>query len=119
MNACFGEAEVELISGQIRSRFSSHVGELNDDFCAPYRQFAGQLCEGLEVCAGFVAQSARHEDDLAVIADNWRAMGKSCDQSLVLLQNLREKHPNCGAEYYMDRVLDLKSRCQRLCEMHS
>ena len=55
-----------------------------------------------------------------------RARGESishlvrvCDEFAARLGRLVEAHPDCGAEHYNNRVLELRSKCLRLQKMHS
>jgi len=65
-----------------------------------------------------VALCVRKEEDLEKIAAWWEAMTKACDEFAGRLAKLSEEHPECGSEFFYDRVLDLRNKCQRLQEMH-
>ena len=67
----------------------------------------------------FAALSARKETDLGLIATTWAMVVKVCDESAKRLNVLVKQHPDCGADAYCDRVLDLRNKCQRLQQMHS
>jgi len=65
-----------------------------------------------------VAICAKKENELSAVSTWWAAMTNVCDLFAARLHELQEKHPNCGAKLFYDRVLDLRNKCQRLAEMH-
>jgi hypothetical protein len=60
----------------------------------------------------------RREEDIDRVAARWGEMVEICEGCLTRLQSLSENHPGCGANLYYDHVLELRSKCQRLREMH-
>ena len=66
-----------------------------------------------------VALCARRQEDLAAVSELWGLMVELCDLSATKLGGVVQKHPQCGAQVYYDRILDLRNRCQRLKMMHS
>jgi hypothetical protein len=66
-----------------------------------------------------VALLVRKEDALDQIARLWGTMVAQCDLFAQKLSNLSQAHPDCGAEFFYDRVLDLRNKYQRLQAMHS
>jgi hypothetical protein len=45
-------------------------------------------------------------------------MVELCDTFGLALNDLAKKHPDCGADSYYDRVLDLRNKCNRLKILH-
>jgi len=100
------------------AEFDRRLSGLPEDLCAPFHDEARQLETELMVLYRATVLCVRREEDIARVAARWGEMVQLCDGSLSRLQKLSEKHPDCGANYYCDRVLELRSKCQRLQEMH-
>jgi len=66
-----------------------------------------------------VVMRVRKETDLSCISTLWESMTLMCDEFAERLHSLTTQHPLCGAEFYYNRVSDLRNKCQRLQEMHS
>src|SRR5438552_6169921 len=98
--------------------FDRRVSVLPDQLCAPFHDEARQLETELLMLYRATVLCVRREEDIDRVAMRWAEMAAICDKSLTRLRKLSEKHPNCGAEIYYDRVLDLKNKCHRLHEMH-
>ena len=90
-----------------------------NELCAPFQTEARQLETELLTIYKFVALSTRRDEDLNSVAKAWGLMVSVCDQSAKGLNTLVQQHPDCGADTYYDRVLDLRNKCQRLQQMHS
>ena len=98
--------------------FDRRVSVLPDELCAPFHDEARQLETELLMLYRATVLCVRREEDIGRVATRWAEMAAICDESLNRLRKLSEKRPNCGAEIYYDRVLDLKNKCHRLHEMH-
>ncbi len=95
------------------------LNEIPADLCAPFYAEAGTLERQLLSVYRTVALCVRKEDNLDVVAEWWGTMVQVCDEFLARLLRLCEEHPASGASIFYDRVLDLRSRCQRLMTLHS
>lgn len=99
--------------------FDRRVAAIPGELHAPFHTEARQLETELLSIYKFAALSARKETDLGQIATAWATVVKVCDESAQRLNALVKQHPDCGADAYCDRVLDLRNKCQRLQQMHS
>jgi len=84
----------------------------------PFNEAAARLEAQLLTIYKFVVQFVRREDDLEKVAGWWGTMVSQCDEFAKRLHQLSLAHPDCGAAFFYDRVLDLRNRCQRLHQMH-
>jgi hypothetical protein len=119
MTECLGESDVNELAQAALTDFDQEVASLSEELCVSFNQAAGQLEAGLLNLYRVVAKLVRKEDDLGRIADWWGTMVSQCDEFAKKLHDLSLAHPACGAGFYYDRVLDLRTRCKRLQQMHS
>jgi hypothetical protein len=119
MTECLGESDVNELAQAALTDFDQEVASLPGDLCVPFNQAAGQLEAGLLIVYRVVAKLVRKEDDLGRIAEWWGTMVSQCDEFAKRLRDLSLAHPACTAEFYYDRVLDLRNKCKRLQQMHS
>ncbi len=119
MQNCLQESDIRAIGEEMLADFERRVARLDNGLCAPFHQEARQLETELLTVYKFIALGARQEPDLARVAALWGLMVEMCDAFGKRLSGLKEHHPDCGAEPYYDRVLDLRNKCRRLQEMHS
>ncbi len=119
MQNCVQESDLRAIGEEVLTDFERRVGSLNKDLCAPFQAEARQLEAELLTIYRFIALGAKREPDLDRVAALWGVMVGLCDEFTKRLSELKERHPYCGADFYHDRVLDLRSKCRRLQEMHS
>lgn len=118
MSACFDAADVLALSRATLDETDRRLSEIPADLCAPFYAEASNLEQQLLGVYRTVALCVRKEDDLDKIAAWWQAMTKACDEFAGRLAKLSKEHPECGSEFFCDRVLDLRNKCQRLQEMH-
>jgi hypothetical protein len=118
MSACFDTADLLALSRATLDETDRRLSEIPADLCAPFYAEASNLEQQLLGVYRTVALCVRKEDDLEKIAALWRAMTEACDEFASRLSRLSQEHPQCGAEFFYDRVLDLRNKCQRLQEMH-
>ena len=118
MSSCFDTADVLELSRATLEEADRRLKEIPGDLCASFNAEAGNLEQQLLQVYRTVALCVRKEDDLNKIAAWWNAMTKACDEFATRLNKLSQEHPQCGAEFFYDRVLDLRNKCQRLQEMH-
>src|SRR5438128_1668227 len=116
---CLGESDLKELAKETLSGFDQRVASIPAELCAPFHMEARQLEAELLGIYRTVVLLVRKEDDLARVAALWKAMVEACDESLGRLRKLAQAHPECGADFYHDRVLDLRSKCHRLHQMHS
>ena len=114
MNSCLAESDLQDLGNEILERFERRVADIPRDLCALFHAEARQLENELLPIYKFVALSTRREQDLGQVAKAWALMVKVCDESAIRLSNLVTQHPDCGADAFCDRVLDLRNKCQRL-----
>jgi len=118
MSACFDTSDILALSRATLDETDRRLSEIPADLCAPFYAEASNLEQQLLGVYRTVALCVRKEDDLEKIAAWWRAMTEACDEFANRLSRLSQEHPQCGAEFFYDRVLDLRNKCQRLQEMH-
>ena len=119
MTECLGESDLNLLAKSTSDEFDREIASLQPELCVPFYQAAMRLEGGLQTIDKFVVRIVRREDDLNKVASWWATMVSQCDMFAGRLHDLSIAHPACGAEFYYDRVLDLRNKCQRLQQMHS
>jgi len=119
VNACFQEDDLAEYSQQALQSFDERVARLPKDLCAPFHEEARVLETELLSLYRVVVLCTKREDDLAKVSAWWGRMVSVCDEFAQRLGALHKTHPYCGAEYYYDRVFDLRNKCQRLQKMHA
>ena len=118
MSACFDTSDILELSRATLEETNRRLSEIPAALCAPFFAEASNLEQQLIGMYRTVARCVRKEDDLDRIAGWWEAMTKVCDEFGGRLAKLCEEHPQCGSEFFYNRVLDLRNKCQRLREMH-
>ena len=118
MSACFDTSDVLALSRATLDEANRRLSEIPADLCAPFFAEASNLEQQLLGVYRTVALCVRKEDELEKIAAWWQAMTKACDEFAGRLAKLCQERPECGSEFFYDRVLDLRNRCHRLQEMH-
>jgi hypothetical protein len=116
---CLPESALKELGDSMLQDFDRRVADTPSTLCAPFNAEGARLEVELLAIYKMVALCVREEQDLTAIAKYWETMVKVCDEFAGRLNRLSEQHPNCGAEFYYDRVLDLRNKCQRLQTMHS
>jgi hypothetical protein len=119
MNSCLAESDLQDLGNEMLAGFERRVAAIPSELCAPFHSEARQLETELLSIYKVVALCARREEDLAQIGRAWGLMVKVCDETAKRLNTLVKQHPDCGADAYHDRVLDLRNKCRRLQQMHS
>lgn len=119
MNSCLAESDLLDLGNEMLASFERRVAAIPSDLCAPFHTESRQLETELLTIYKFVALAARRTEDLSQVARAWQIMVKVCDESATRLNALAKQHPDCGADAYYDRVLDLRNKCHRLQQMHS
>jgi len=119
MTKCLTETDVKILAESTLTAFDEEVASLPQEVCVPFNEAAGRLEAQLLTIYKFVVQLVRREEDLEIVAGWWVTMVSQCDEFAKRLRKLSLAHPNCGADFFYDRVLDLRNRCQRLHQMHS
>ena len=119
MNVGFDTSDVLELSRATLEEANRRISEIPADLCAPFYTEASNLEQHLLGIYRTVALCVRKQDDLRKIAAWWRAMTNVCDEFAGRLAMLCREHPECGSEFFYDRVLDLGNKCRRLQELHS
>jgi hypothetical protein len=119
MTNCLVESDFQQLADEALSGFDERVAAIPADLCGPFYEEARRLETELLSIYRVFALLARKEDALDKIASLWGTMVAHCDQFAQKLSGLSQSHPNCGADFFYDRVLDLRNKCRRLQEMHS
>jgi len=118
MTECVTELDLKVLAESTLEAFDQEVATLPQDVCVPFNEAAARLEGQLLTIYKFVAQFVRREEDLDKVAGWWGTMVSQCDEFAKRLNQLSLAHPECGAGFFYDRVLDLRNRCQRLHQMH-
>jgi hypothetical protein len=118
MTNCIGEMDLKEVARETLADFDREIAELAPELCLPFNQAARQLEGELLTIYRFVVRLVRREDDLDKIASWWGTLVSQCDEFAKRLHQLSLAHPECGATFFYDRVLDLRNKCQRLQTMH-
>jgi hypothetical protein len=119
MSECLGELDLNRVAKSALDEFDHEIASLEPELCVPFNQAAMRLEAELLTIYKFVVQIVRREEDLSKVASCWGTMVLQCDAFGRKLYDLSVAHPECGAGYYYDRVLDLRNKCQRLQKMHT
>jgi hypothetical protein len=101
MTECLGESDVKELAESTLAGFDQEVASLPQELCVPFNQAAMRLEGELLTIYKFVVRIVRREEDLEKIARWWGTMVTQ------------------WADFFYDRVLDLRNKCQRLRQMHS
>jgi hypothetical protein len=112
-------ADFKAVGKSAVEDFESRIASLPVDICAPFYEEAGHLEAAILTVYKSIVLAAKHLDDLNDVANLWGCMVEVCDCGIHTLSNLVKEHPACGAEYYYDRLLDLRNRCLRLQNLHA
>ena len=115
---CFTESDVQELGRTVLAEFDRRFLALPEDLCAPFHDEARQLETELMSLYRAIVMCVRREEDINRIAARWGEMVEICGGCLTRIQKVSEKHPGCGASLYYDHVLELRSKCRRLQEMH-
>ena len=118
MSGCFTESDVQELGRTVLAEFDRRVLGLAEDLCAPFHDEARQLETELMFLYRATVMCVRREPEMDQVSARWKEMVEICNGCLSRLQKISEKHPGCGVNLYYDRVLELRSKCQRLQEMH-
>jgi hypothetical protein len=119
MSVCLVGTDFEEIGRSALEDFDQNVSDLPKDLCAPFFQEAKSLESKLVTMFQFVSRLARNEPDMDNVASMWGAMEQLCEQAEIRVSKLSTEHPNCNADYFFDRLHQLKRKCKRLQMTHS
>src|SRR5215204_6573384 len=119
MKDCLRESDLLELTREPLAAFEQRVAEIPKELCAPFNDEARTLETELLSMYRLVALCSKREEDLSRVSSWWAGMVAVCDAFADRLSKLAKAHPTCGAEYYYDRVLDLRNKCLRLQNMHS
>lgn len=119
MRECLKDSDLLALSEESLASFEQRLARIPEDLCAPFHEEARQLDAELLTVYRVVVLCTKREDDLERVSRWWETMVRVCDAFAVQLSKLVASHPDCGAEQYYDRVLELRSKCLRLQKMHS
>jgi hypothetical protein len=72
----------------------------------------------IKVVYRVTALEARAIEDMHEISRLWGTMSQICRDAVKKLGSISDKNRDCGVGIYIDRILDLANKCQRLQEMH-
>ncbi len=116
---CVTRCDLRGIAESEISRFDKAVAEIPAASCSLFHEEASRLEAGLLGVYRVVTAMVRQEEDMDRVAECWGAMVGVCDQYAERLAAFHSEHPDCGAVFFYDRILDLRNKCERLCELHS
>jgi len=118
MSMCLDTSDILQLSEASLADAERRLSAIPADLCAPFYAEADKLEQQLLSVYRTAALCVRKEDDLNAVTAWWETMTKICDLFANWLGKLCEAHPSCGAEVFYDNVLDLRSRCLRLANLH-
>jgi hypothetical protein len=107
----------DLTDGNLDT-FDREVCAIPPDACASFLQAASRLEAELLSIYRMVALSTKREESLDRVGRWWKAMVEVCDRHAGKLKAISESHPNCGADFFYDRIFDLRNKCLRLQSLH-
>jgi len=113
------ESDLLELSDESLASFEQRISTIPKELCAPFHEEARQLEAELLTVYRVVVLCTKKEDDLDRVTQWWKVMVRVCDNFSGRLDKLVTEHPGCGAEQYLDRVLELRAKCLRLQKMHS
>ncbi|MBI4471285.1 MAG: hypothetical protein HY646_01365 [Acidobacteria bacterium] len=119
MNECLNDSDLLELTEESLASFDLRLARIPEDLRAPFHEEARQLEAELLTVYRVVVLCTKREDALERVSRWWATMVRVCDAFAVRLSKLVESHPDCGAEQYYDRVLELRSKCLRLQKMHN
>ena len=99
--------------------FDALIGETRPDMCQPFFAAADRLEASVLSIYRMKMICARNEEDLDAVAAQWKSMASICELALLKIARLQEAHPYCGADYFYDRMFELRAKCLRLHQMHA
>jgi len=115
---CLTGSDVQELGKSFLAEHDRRLLTIPGDLCVPFHDEARQLEMELLFLYKTTVLCVRREESMDVVSTRWGEMVEICDASISRLRKLANKHPSCGADIYYDRVLELRSKCQRLQEMH-
>jgi hypothetical protein len=119
MDNCLTGSDFKELGDSMILDFDRRIANIPSELCGPFHHEASRLEDGLLNIYKVMVLHVRRLDDLERIAEAWSVMVMVCDEAARKLHSLQEAHPHCGAQYYYDRVLDLRNKCQRIQMMHT
>jgi hypothetical protein len=119
MTSCVQDSAVAELASSVLQEFEEEVAKVPANTCYKFNSAARTLEAQLGTIYRLIAICARDVDELEAVAKLWGLMAGVCDQFAKTLGDLKTEHPDCGADVYYDRILDLRNKCVRLREMHA
>lgn len=107
-----------LVAEPALADFDRRLASLDVDRCSEFFQEARQLDSQLLCIYRMAVVCARGAEDLAEVVAVWAMMGRICDKACQRLHALHKRHPSCGADFYYNRILDMRNKCRHLETMH-
>lgn len=118
MKECLTNADLLELSQDSLDSFEQRVANIPKELCSPFHNEARRLETELLTVYRVVVLCTKREEELNQVSMWWETMGRVSDDFAKRLSQLADAHPDCGAEQYYDRVLELRSKCLRLQKMH-
>ncbi len=109
--------DITAIKDSALKVFDNSIAAADSSECWGVNDAVTRLETQLLQLYGIVVLALKHEEDLAVIAQNWGNMVTVCDDVALKIGSLGEEHPYCSVSH--DKILDLRNRCARLQNLHS
>ncbi len=100
------------------AEFDKSILSAPPDTAGQFHDAAIQIESAIKVVYRMTAVEARNTDDMEEIARLWGAMAQVCQEAVKKLAQLVGDRRDCGVGVYIDRILDLANKCQRLQTMH-
>lgn len=86
--------------------------------CGRAHDSALEIESAIKVVYRVTAMEARNTDEMGEISRLWGAMAEICQDAVRKIATIIKEQPDCGLTVYVDRILDLAAKCQRLQRMH-
>lgn len=112
-------ADFKAVGESAVQDFERRIEAIPPDVSSQFNEEAGRLETAILTLYKSVVQATKSVDDLEEVSKLWACMVEVCDVGAKGLSRLVQEHPMCGAEYYYDRLLDLRNRCLRLQNLHA
>jgi hypothetical protein len=116
--SCVTDCDLRGIAKNDITLFDMAVAAIPKDSCSLLHEEASRLEAGLLGFYRVVATMVRQEEDMNKVAVCWGAMVAVCDTYAERLAAFQREHPDCGAGFFYDRILDLRNKCARLQDLH-
>ena len=118
MSQCLEPNDLAEIMRSDISESSERIRGIPADMCAPFNEEAGKLELQLLGVYKLTVICVKKELEMEKVVKWWQFMKATCDEYLAQIGRLHKDHPYCGADFFYDRVLEVRSKCERMMTLH-